>query len=101
MSIEVTARALQWFQRELSLKEGDALRFDVRYDDAHSSGRNPHGFSLRLTMEKPRRPGIKTIVEGITFYIEEDELWFLDGNSLRVDYDVEDDELLYEIEDPV
>ncbi|SDX22416.1 Uncharacterized protein YneR [Marininema mesophilum] len=100
MGIEITPTALHWFQRELSLGEGDALRFDVRYDDSLSIGRNPNGFSLRLTVEKPRHPGLQTVEEGITFFIEEDELWFLDGNDLRVDYDEQEDELLYEVRDP-
>ncbi|PTM57711.1 HesB/YadR/YfhF family protein [Desmospora activa] len=87
MDIHITPKALAWFQQEMGLVAGDELRFHIRYDDAHSAERDKHGFSLRLTVEPSRRPGVSVVTGGIRFFVEEDELWFFDGKNLRVEWD--------------
>ncbi|MDR6226271.1 HesB/YadR/YfhF family protein [Desmospora profundinema] len=95
MNITITPEAFAWFQDEMGLVEGDELRFHIRYDDAHSAGRDQHGFSLLLTVEPPRRPGASVEAGGIRFFVEEGELWYFDGQDLRVEWDERDEMLRF------
>ncbi|MBS4207413.1 HesB/YadR/YfhF family protein [Bacillus sp. FJAT-50079] len=93
MNIKLTDRASEWFQSELSLNQGDFLRFHVRY-----GGSSPiqTGFSLGFTTENPIDIAIKHEVNGIIYFIEEEDLWYFDGHDLLVDVDENLDGPIYE-----
>ncbi|ANS74092.1 hypothetical protein AWM70_05470 [Paenibacillus yonginensis] len=91
--IHVAEDAARWYKKELNLAEGQSVRFFARY----SAGGHIHpGFSLGIDTEEPKKPGISTNVDGIRFYMEEQDLWYLDGYDLKVSYDAESDDIIYE-----
>ncbi|GGA38941.1 HesB/YadR/YfhF family protein [Paenibacillus physcomitrellae] len=91
--IHVAEDAAEWYKKELNLHEGQSVRFFARY----SAGGHIHpGFSLGIDTEEPKKPGLSTTVGGIRFYMEEQDLWYLDGYDLKVSYDGETDDIIYE-----
>ncbi|WP_237690766.1 HesB/YadR/YfhF family protein [Paenibacillus caui] len=91
--IHVAEDAAEWYKKELNLAEGEAVRFYARY----SAGGHIHpGFSLGIDVQEPKTPGVSTVVKGITFYMEEQDLWYLEGYDLKVVYDQETDDIRYE-----
>ncbi|WP_410510932.1 hypothetical protein PaeBR_12440 [Paenibacillus sp. BR2-3] len=95
MSIEISAGAASWFKRELGLSEGTYIRLFPRY----SSGGGLHpGFSLGIAIEPPGRPAIESRQEGIVFYMEEQDLWYMDGYGLSIVYSEAEDDIEYKYE---
>ncbi|WP_379126773.1 HesB/YadR/YfhF family protein [Paenibacillus sp. sgz500958] len=95
MNINVSTGAAAWFKRELALEQGDYIRLFPRY----SSGGGLHpGFSLGLAVEMPGRPAVKILQDGITFYMEEQDLWYMDGHDLSIVYSETEDDIEYRYE---
>ena len=92
MKITLTDAALEWFKKEMEVKKDDTIRFYARY-----GGSSPfhEGFSLGMTREEPIEIGVQTVVDGVTYYIDEQDLWFFNEHNLRVDVDSTMDELQY------
>ena len=92
MNIQLTDRAAKWFQDEMLLHEGDLVRFHVRY-----GGLSPiqAGFSLGVHKVEPIEIASKHVHNGVTYYIEESDVWYFDGHNLEVDYDNQKDEPIY------
>ncbi|MDQ0214046.1 uncharacterized protein YneR [Oikeobacillus pervagus] len=90
MNIILSDRAFQWFKNEMEAKKGDFIRFYARY-----GGASPlhEAFSLGVNKEEPFEIGTKLEYEGITFFIEENDLWFFDEHDLHVQYCDKLDEL--------
>ncbi|MNB72353.1 Iron-sulfur cluster biosynthesis [compost metagenome] len=92
MGISVSSEASSWFKRELGLDNGSSIRLFPRY----SSGGGLHpGFSLGIAVEPPGRPGLLTESEGIVFYMEEQDLWYMEGHDLSILYDKDEDDIEY------
>jgi len=93
MKIVITNQALQWFSDEMEVQPGDTIRFYARY-----GGSNPfhEGFSLGMSKDEPLNPSVLTKHNDVTFFIEEDDVWFFNNHDLYVDFDQETDELIYE-----
>lgn len=89
MKMVISPEAAAWFKRELSLEDGSYIRLFPRY----SSGGGLHpGFSLGIATEPPGRPAVQTEQSGLVFYMEEQDLWYMEGYSLSIVYlDTEDD----------
>lgn len=87
MNIVVDRDAASWLKQEMQLQPGDELRLFVRLggcSTVHS------GFSLGIVKERPVRPGLQAESEGIVFYMEEDNVWYLEGKDLFVRRDSEE-----------
>lgn len=96
MKLRVTEEAALWLKQELGLNEGDWLRFyAMLYGNAYSIHSN---YSLGMAKEEPHHASIQTEVEGIRFYLEDQDKWYLDNHKLTVD--VENDEVKF-IFDPL
>ena len=93
MEIIIEQEAYHWFKREMDLEAGDTIRFYARYG---GSSLFHEAFSLGMNREQPHSIGIKTVIDGVTFYIEQDDLWFFNEHSLVVSVDEKLDELHYE-----
>ncbi|ACA40542.1 HesB/YadR/YfhF family protein [Lysinibacillus sphaericus] len=93
MKIALTNEALQWFKQEMEVEPGDTIRFYARY-----GGSSPfhEGFSLGMTLEEPIAIGAEAVIDGVTYYIDEKDLWFFNDHNLHVDVDASLDELQYE-----
>ncbi|AHN21804.1 hypothetical protein FCT18_05395 [Lysinibacillus sphaericus] len=93
MNIALTAQALQWFKNEMEVEKGDSIRFYARY-----GGSSPfhEGFSLGMTREEPIEIGVQTVVDDVTYYIDEKDLWFFNDYTLHVDVDEQLHELKYD-----
>ncbi|MCM3593764.1 HesB/YadR/YfhF family protein [Brevibacillus borstelensis] len=92
MKLTVTQSALAWFEEECGFQSGDYVRFFARYG---GSSTIQDSFSMGFTKEEPDNIGLSTEVNGITFYIVEDEVWYLDGKDMLVDYRKDRDEIVY------
>ncbi|MEH7354300.1 iron-sulfur cluster biosynthesis family protein [Neobacillus drentensis] len=91
MEINISNAALKWFQEEVELKKGDKVRF---YTQIYGSSPIQENFSLAFTVDNdPIDMYVNTESEGITFFIEETDLWFFNGHNLHVDYNQQKDEL--------
>ncbi|MEK3779719.1 HesB/YadR/YfhF family protein [Paenibacillus sp. FSL R5-0810] len=92
MQIQVSDEAARWYRKELDLQPGTYVRFFPRY----SSGGGLHpGFSLGISVEEPRSPGLTERSEEVTFYMEEQDLWYLKGFTLHVTYEESLDDISY------
>ncbi len=93
MKIVLTDAAINWFQKEMEVQQGDYVRFYARY-----GGSSPfhEGFSLGMNREFPHEIGVDTVVEGIHYYIERNDEWFFNEHDLYVSVDEQLDELAYE-----
>ncbi|MNJ40084.1 HesB/YadR/YfhF family protein [Paenibacillus bouchesdurhonensis] len=93
--INVTKEAAGWFKNELGVQAGQAIRFFARY----SAGGTIHpGFSLGIEIENPISPGTVSEVEGIKFFMEDKDLWYLEGYHLNVEYNQEHHDIEYQYE---
>lgn len=92
MIMTISREASAWYRRELGLKDGDYIRLFPRY----SSGGGLHpGFSLGIANEPPARAAVEVTESGIVFYMEEQDLWYMEGYSLSVEYVPAEDDIVY------
>ena len=47
------------------------------------------GFSLGVNTDSPKNVGVETKVDGLTFFVEDEDLWYFDGHDLTVNYNEE------------
>ena len=92
MKMTVTQPALEWFQSEWGFKSGDYVRVFVRYG---GNSTIHEGFSLGIAKEEPKEIGMFATIEGITFYMEQDDVWYVNDKELTIDYQQKTDELLF------
>ena len=90
MEIIIQEQAYQWFKKEMDIEAGDTVRFYARY-----GGSSPfhEAFSLGMNREQPHTIGVQTKIDGVVFYIEQDDLWFFNEHSLVVSIDEKLNEL--------
>ncbi|GAW98151.1 HesB/YadR/YfhF family protein [Secundilactobacillus mixtipabuli] len=91
MKLQLTDAAVKWFEDEMNVgpDKNAAIRF---HGKLYGRTKVHQGFSIALARElDPHNFGVKVVKDGVTFYIEEDDLWFFKGYDLDVDYDAEKD----------
>ena len=93
MKIEITPAASKWFQTELALKSGEAVRF---FGKVYGQTAVHDGFSLGLERAMVQQPIAQTTQDGITYFISDTDDWFFAGYDLLVDYDAALDEPKYQ-----
>lgn len=84
MNLIVEQNAARWYKEQMDLSEGDSLRIFVRLGGCGSV--HP-GLSLGITKDEPRNAGLSQQVEGILFYMEEDNVWYVENKELRISFD--------------
>lgn len=92
MKIIVTQQAVAWFEQEWGFRTGDFVRIFVRYG-GHSTVHE--AYSLGITREEPKEMAASTTERGITFYMEQDDLWYLNEKDLRIDVQPGTDEISF------
>ncbi|MBU8878590.1 HesB/YadR/YfhF family protein [Bacillus sp. FJAT-29790] len=83
MKIHISDHAAAWYQDEMHLKSGGFIRFFARYGGCSAV---QQGFSLGVSNEEPVNAGTETVKNGITYYIEEKDLWYFDQHDLYVEF---------------
>ncbi|MQS88705.1 HesB/YadR/YfhF family protein [Companilactobacillus mishanensis] len=88
MKIEITEEASKWYQDACDLKPGDGIRF---YGKVYGKTMVHEGFSIAFRKEKPIKPESSTVVDGITYFITDNDTWFFARYDLEVQYDPKTD----------
>ena len=94
MKLFVAEKAASWYKQELALSEGDHVRLFVRMGGC---GSVVPGLSLGIMRDEPRQPGLEAQVEGVNFYIEQDQLWYLDNRDLHITFDPETEDIQMDV----
>lgn len=82
MGLEISKEAAQWYINELDLHSGDYLRFFVKlYGGIPTVHPN---YSLGIAKGKEGEPIVSDTVDGVTFYFNEKDSWFLDDFDMKV-----------------
>ncbi|GEN51692.1 HesB/YadR/YfhF family protein [Alkalibacterium pelagium] len=93
MDITITDKAVSWFEKELLLEKGDAIRF---FGKTYGSTEVHEGFSVGMSVDQPEDDVLgKTEVNGITYFAGTQDDWFFNRYNLEVDYDEQKDEPIY------
>lgn len=93
MKIDITDKAVNWFEDELSLDKGDAIQF---FGKTYGNTEVHEGFSVGMRVDQPdKKPLAQKEVNGITYYAEIEDDWFFSGYNLEVDFDPEREEPIY------
>lgn len=90
MDLQVTDQAVTCLKEEWGFEEGEMIRVYVRYV---SGGAEP--LSLGINKDTPRKAAMELTAGGITFFMEENDVWFLDGRKLKID--AEGEEIRFEV----
>ncbi|MBW7477107.1 HesB/YadR/YfhF family protein [Paenibacillus oenotherae] len=96
MRLLVEGAAADWYKREMLLQEGDHVRIFVRLGGC---GSVQPGFSLGVMKDVPRNAALHHIAAGIDFYMEEDNLWYLDNKKLIITLDEQENEIVMEVKE--
>jgi uncharacterized protein YneR len=93
MKIELNSQAKKWFKEEMHTAKGDFIRFYVRF-----GGSSPlhDGFSLGVSKEDPIEAAVTANHDGVTYFVEEKDLWYFDNHHLIVGFDEKLQEPAYE-----
>lgn len=94
MNMTITQPAAKWFIDEMDLQEGDYVRFFARYG---GHGGIHKGFSLAISNDKPNDPAIQTESQGVTFFVENSDIWYFDKMDFHIKYSRKLDEVEYVI----
>lgn len=89
MQLTVTQNAVDWFKRDWRFQPGDEIRIFIRYGGGGTS------FSLGLRKERARNIGLSTKTSDVVFYLDEEDVWYLENRDLTIDYDDNQDDILY------
>lgn len=92
MKITITPDALKCFQTEWGFAPGDYIRLFVRYG-GHSTVQD--SFSMGVSKEQPKEIAVFAVEQGITFYIEKEDSWYLNGKDLTVDLQKKTEEIVF------
>jgi len=80
MKLMVTAAAVDCFITEWDFKHGDSVRVFVRY-----SGGGNDAFAFGIMKADVQNASIHYETGGITFFIAENDAWYLDEKDLTID----------------
>lgn len=93
MKIEITDSASKWFNDELGLGDGLGVHFSGK---VYGKTEVHDGFSVGMAVDKPGSNVMaSTEVDGVTYFVNEEDDWFFSGYDLEVDLDAERNEPVY------
>lgn len=83
MSLEISQAAAKWYKEEFDLEDGDYVRFFVQlYGGIPTSHPN---YFLAVSVGKEGQVAMSQTVEGITFYVNENDKWILEQFHMTID----------------
>nr|WP_184530364.1 hypothetical protein [Bacillus benzoevorans] len=83
MQITMSDKVVQWYKEDLALTEGDFVKFYVRYGGFNSFIK---GFSLGVDKERPEQTYTQIKKDGITFFMEDTDTWYLEDKDLVIEF---------------
>jgi len=92
LKITIDNKAADWYINELQLEKGDMVQFFVRYGGCSNVQK---GFSLGVVKQSPEEIGSSVESKGITFFVENRDLWYFDEHDLHVDLDEDGEEPVF------
>lgn len=78
MFISIDEKAFSWFTKEFDLNKPFSIRLFPQYA---GFGEKHKGYSLAFSAESPTNAGFKRELNGITFYVEENDSWFFNDTE--------------------
>jgi uncharacterized protein YneR len=82
MSFQITDEAAKWYIDEMGLVEGDYVQFFLKiYGGIQTDHPN---YFLGLSVGQDGEIGEKLVIDGITFYFTEKDVWFLNEYDMKV-----------------
>ncbi|WP_025026460.1 HesB/YadR/YfhF family protein [Caldalkalibacillus mannanilyticus] len=94
MKLTVTPAAIECFKEQWGFKEGQHIRFFARYGGC---GSVQASFSMGIAQEEPKEIALSTVEQGMIFYVEQEDMWYLNGQNLHVDYQPETEEIHFQV----
>ncbi|MEK0315347.1 Fe-S cluster assembly protein HesB [Cohnella sp. 56] len=82
MELRISQAAAACFLEEWGYRSGDNVRIFVRYI---SGGTDPYGFGIML--DDPVDPAAQAEANGLHFYMEDKDIWFIEHGMLSIDCD--------------
>lgn len=93
MKLSITPAAQQYFVEEMGLTEGSQVGFHSR---VYGKTAVHEGFSVGLTIEAPTGNVLADqTVDGIYYYITENDGWFFNGYDFEVDFNPSEENFVY------
>ncbi|WP_139489385.1 HesB/YadR/YfhF family protein [Brevibacillus dissolubilis] len=90
MNITITKPALQHFQSDWNFRSGDTVRIFPRY-----GGLGKNAFSLGIRKDEPQEIGLEVTLDNIRFFIEKDDMWYLEEQDVKIDFDEKIEEIVF------
>jgi uncharacterized protein YneR len=88
MMISIDEKAFSWFNKEFELSKPFSIRMFPQYAGL---GEKHKGYSLAFSAETPTNAGFTKEINGITFYVEGNDIWFFDDTETYLSLDPKDE----------
>ncbi|WP_067840554.1 HesB/YadR/YfhF family protein [Amphibacillus sediminis] len=93
MQITLSKAAEEWFKDDVGVAETEYVKFHPRI---YGSSPVQENFALSFSkVDQVIDPAVIVEQGGMHFVIESNDLWFFDGHDLTVDYQKDQDEVMY------
>ncbi|MBB5174522.1 HesB/YadR/YfhF family protein [Texcoconibacillus texcoconensis] len=89
MDLTISERAVGFYKQEMNLEAGDKIRLYVRVGGCGSGG-----FSVGVMKEELQDGAHIEDIEGIYFFVTQDDAWYFDG--MTIDYDPDYEMMVFE-----
>jgi uncharacterized protein YneR len=90
MFISIDEKAGLWFSNEFEINKPYSIRMFPQYA---GFGEKHKGYSLAFSAEYPANAGITKEINGITFFVEDNDVWFFEDTETYLSVDDLLDEL--------
>jgi len=90
MLISIDERALAWFHNEFDSKKPLSIRMFPQYAGL---GEKHKGYSLAFSAETPTNIGYTQEINGITFFVEGNDVWFFEDTEMVLSFNDQIDEI--------
>ncbi|WP_066316627.1 HesB/YadR/YfhF family protein [Bacillus sp. FJAT-29814] len=84
MFITIDEKAVNWFEKEFEFNNPFSIRMYPQYA---GFGEKHKGYSLAFSIETPANAAFTKQVDGIAFYIEENDMWFFENTETYLSVD--------------
>lgn len=90
MFISIDEKAASWFTKEFEMNKPISIRLFPQYA---GFGERNKGFSLAFSAELPANAGYTKEINQLTFYVEENDIWFFDDTETYLSFNEKLDEI--------